>query len=264
MEIVASVRVPVNERVFSVSDQSLGVFIKLLAIGNTTPIKGVFVNGEVMTAEKLRRRLKLEMPEWGQVYAELTRSQLLADAGGVLFVPDARDYFLSAVYSDNVIAEVVGVIKKSPYPNAMIDLSSVLTGLGTFKRERSPESYREELKTLYRGFGDLCGKAIDYVGCFRTSKQLKGDGKLSLPRHLKIVGELFEILEAGKFKRGGALFDVTRDEIAEGLDIVGGKRKPIGLKNHNYLKVVLKNRKSQTNAKGGNGQSVSRGVSEGY
>ncbi|HLP30046.1 MAG TPA: hypothetical protein VK150_01715 [Geothrix sp.] len=84
-------------------------------------------------------------------------------------------------------------------------------------------------------FGADWELASEYVDAFRQRR----DAALALKKRLRLLREVWEIWRSGQFDYDGQVYQVGKDEIRAALAQVAN-RELQGLKNHNYLKQILK------------------------
>ena len=75
----------------------------------------------------------------------------------------------------------------------------------------------------------------EYLDCFRASPE----GRLSVKRRLGMLREVWAMWDIGKFCVGGVWYLIGRPEFREALSTTVNQVQP-PLRNHNYLKTVLK------------------------
>lgn len=96
----------------------------------------------------------------------------------------------------------------------------------------------QETEALARAaalFGADWEMVSEYVDAFRQRR----DAALALKKRLRLLREVWEIWRSGQFDYDGAGYQVGKDEIRAALAQVNN-RELQGLKNHNYLKQILK------------------------
>lgn len=88
--------------------------------------------------------------------------------------------------------------------------------------------------------GRWLGLVNEYLAAFRASPESRlGDRK-----RLRLLQEVGEMLATGRLRYGGQEYQVRPVDLAWGLEQVAN-RELTGLKNHNYLKVVVLSRVRQ-------------------
>ncbi len=93
----------------------------------------------------------------------------------------------------------------------------------------------EELVRVAANFGMDWPLVSEYLDLFR----LRRDGALAVKKRLRLLKEVWGMWQTGKFCIGGQWYTVGRQEFRGALAEVNN-RELLGLKNHNYLKQVLR------------------------
>ncbi|OPX18732.1 MAG: hypothetical protein BZ151_13145 [Desulfobacca sp. 4484_104] len=102
----------------------------------------------------------------------------------------------------------------------------------------------EELIQRAARFGEDWALISEYLDGFR----LRRDGALSIKKRLRLVKEVWEMWSTCRLKWGKEEYLIGRQEFREALTQVCN-RELLGLKNHNYLKQVLKAAARQTSVR---------------
>ena len=98
----------------------------------------------------------------------------------------------------------------------------------------------EALVQLAAGFGAEWPLVSEYLDAFRTAGGYARTMRpLAVKKRLRLAREVLAMWDSGKFAIGGRWYVVGRQEFKEALAEVAN-RELTGLKNHNYLKQVLK------------------------
>ena len=103
---------------------------------------------------------------------------------------------------------------------------------------------QEELVRAAARFGTDWQLISEYLDGFRLRK----DGALALKKRLRLLKEVWVMWESGRFQMGGQWWLIGREEFKAALADVNN-RELLGLKNHNYLKQVLKAAAKQTSVR---------------
>ena len=111
-----------------------------------------------------------------------------------------------------------------PCCNALHELDALIADVGA----------RRALARLADCGGALTSAAVAYLGCFRPTHRV-----LSWARFTRLLDELADAMEAGRIRRKGRGWTVTRAQWTEALNIVVARRDAgaleLPLKNHAYL-----------------------------
>lgn len=103
-----------------------------------------------------------------------------------------------------------------------------------------------EFEAMLRQFGESRGLALDYINMFRATPQ----SAQRLSTRAKLAGELLKLWRSGEFSYEGRAWAVSREQINQALaEVIRVKGAAAGFKNHNYLKTVLRQTASKTEAK---------------
>lgn len=236
------VKLPLTAPVLGLSSVSLGVFVKLLALGSRMTVKGVMVNGHVFESLEIFETMKCSLEERQVAVEELEAKGLIGFAAErrVLFVNEAYAFYNGTSYTDEDLASVVGTVRDAYGADAAQQIASVVRDAGEFKRVKSLDEYRQEIIAMYALFGEHRGRVLSYVGEFRTKTQIESGAKIDPVRHIRILEELVSIYQTGFFSHGGKQYITTVEQLMSAIDDVA-RRGLVYLKNHNYLKVVLIN-----------------------
>lgn len=113
---------------------------------------------------------------------------------------------------------------RCPECNSLVDLD----------RASSDAHFHEIIRVLGK-LGAKAKLATEYVDCFRTKRTTA----LSSKKYLRILSEAAEILETGKFTYDGRPYQTSTETVLEAVSEVCN-RDLISLKNHNYLKQVIR------------------------
>ncbi len=92
-----------------------------------------------------------------------------------------------------------------------------------------------DLARAEAAFGPDWPLVSEYLDGFKA----RPDGRLALKKRLRLARELWGMWEKGRFCVGGVWYEIGREEFRAALANVAN-RELTGLKNHNYLKEVLK------------------------
>lgn len=93
----------------------------------------------------------------------------------------------------------------------------------------------EALGRAQTAFGADFELVNEYLDGFKARR----GGPLHLKKRLRLLREVWDMWSTGRFTFGGEEYQVGREEFREALAQVAN-RELVGLKNHNYLKQVLK------------------------
>lgn len=93
----------------------------------------------------------------------------------------------------------------------------------------------EALGRAQAAFGADFELISEYLEGFKARR----DGRLALKKRLRLLREMWEMWHTCRFQLGGEEYQIGREEFREALAQVAN-RELSGLKNHNYLKQVLK------------------------
>ena len=236
-------------------DASLGAYIKLKALASQMTVKGVMVNGTVLTLDDIAQRAG-----WGEAWKhaanQLVEFGYLKSIDGVWCLTKSSVLFSGTVYAEDAIGRVVTVIRKTLKGSTEAILGMVYDA-GSFKRKKTIEELRDEVLDMYRRFNADRSLVVGYIGLFRTKSQIETDTKMEIGKHHKLVQEVLEMYESEKGEYRGKEFTFTKEVFRHALDAVV-QRQLTEVKNHNYLKVVLMNQKVPSEKRGW------RGANEGY
>ena len=144
------------------------------------------------------------------------------------------------------LVSVVGTVREAFGAKVAEEVASVVHDAGKFTEVKSVDEDREQLISTYALFGEHRNRVLEYVGCFRTKRQIETGAKMDPVRHLRILEELLSIYQTGLFPYDGKQYVVTQEQLMSVIDNVAN-REMVHLKNHNYLKMVLKNQPSKKN-----------------
>jgi hypothetical protein len=92
-----------------------------------------------------------------------------------------------------------------------------------------------ELDRAALAFGLDWPLVAEYLDCFRFRR----DGALALKKRLRLAREVWAMWSACRFDYGGESYRVRLEDLKEALAQMGNKEL-LGLKNHNYLKQILR------------------------
>jgi hypothetical protein len=92
-----------------------------------------------------------------------------------------------------------------------------------------------DLSELAASFGPDWLLVAEYLDCFRYRK----DGALAVKKRLRLARDMKKLFNTCMFQYGGEIYRVSLPDIKEALAQVAN-REMLGLKNHNYLKQILK------------------------
>lgn len=223
-----------------VDECSLGVYVKLLNLAETMTIKGVFVNGHVLSQEEMAEMMGLE-ESWSDSFRVLGEAGLLRCFDGVWYIDAPQKVFFGTVYREDVLYRVCRSVKDgNPKANPQ-KVAIFLQECGTFPKTLDEDEILERIRFLYASFGEDRSKMIGYMAMFRTKKQIEAGMRMHVPKHLNILMELHGIYHNGSFDRKGQVYKVDRMVLMTAVeDCV--RRQLSALANHNYLKVVLVNK----------------------
>ena len=101
--------------------------------------------------------------------------------------------------------------------------------------ENLKNSANDRILKIYCAFGENIRLSAAYMRCFRNHEHVP----LRESRHLRLLEEVFEISRTGVFHSGGKKYVVHGKRVLEAMKIICEKNLS-GLKNHNYLKAILK------------------------
>ncbi len=236
-------------------DASLGAYIKLKALASQMTVKGVMVNGSVLTMDDIAQRAGWG-EGWDRAANQLIEFGYLQSIDGVWCLTNSSVLFSGTVYAEESIGRVVAVIRKT-LEGSVDTILGVVYEAGTFKRKKTTEELRDEIIDMYSQFGADRGLAVNYIGLFRTKVQIDTDTKMDIGKHHRLVQEVLEMYGSEKAEFRGKKFSFTKDAFRYALDVVV-QRKLTEVKNHNYLKVVLMNQNVPSEKRG------RRGANEGY
>ncbi|MFH0989926.1 MAG: hypothetical protein V1799_07915 [bacterium] len=256
-----NIKLPTNQIILGLTEHSLGLFVKLLVISNDMAVKGVLVNGHIISKAEIRERLAIDEPIFEESMSELIESGLVEIAeGGLLLIPFSNQYFYGTSYTDDDFAQVVGVIRKEIQEPDLARAISRIQDVATFVKKVDEEELRERLRITYAKFGEDRGKMISYISMFRSKRQIEMDMKLATLKHMAIVTSLLDMYSSNRAKSKGVDFAFTRERFIGAIDYMVA-RKMHSLKNHNYLKIVLQNQSVATSRGANDG---SKRTNEGY
>ncbi len=236
-------------------DVSLGAYIKLKALASQMMVKGVMVNGSVLTMEDIARRTGWG-EDWKHAANQLVEFGYLKSVDGVWCLTHSDVLFSGTVYTDDDIGRVIAVIGKAMKgpTSAILDM---VHEAGSFQRKKTTEELRDEVLDTYKQFGPDRSLVVKYISLFRTKAQIETDGRMDIGKHYKLVKQVFEMYDSEKAEYRGKEFAFTKEAFRSGLDVVV-QRKLTEVRNHNYLKVVLMNQNEPSEKRG------RRGANEGY
>lgn len=238
-------------------DASLGAFIKLKALASQMTVKGVMVNGKVLSIEDMVERAELG-PDWKVSIEQMVSAGLLMEVKGVWLFVNSRELFPNTKYGDYEMGKVFGVIRTVFSGEDLSAVRDAVTDAGEFKKERTIDEVRDDILKLYDRFEDKRGMVISYMASFRTKIQAESNARMDGCKHLRLLKELIELFDSKVVEYKGQVYPFADETFFRAIDIVA-QRRMVALNNHNYFKAVLSNSRSQ--AEKGKGP---RGTSEGY
>ncbi|SPD73797.1 hypothetical protein PITCH_A1970016 [uncultured Desulfobacterium sp.] len=100
-------------------------------------------------------------------------------------------------------------------------------------------------ETLAARFGSAWNLANEYVDAFRV----KPGARMALKKRLRHLEELVKLWDTGIFEYDGRRYRLGKDAIKAGMQKVCDAEK-YGFKDHNYLKVVLRDAAERVSAEG--------------
>lgn len=253
----ALVRLGVENPVLKLDAETVGAFVKLVVFGESMPIKGVFVNGDVYVTDEL---LKVSDINLGQLN-KLVSEGLLTSFEGVYMLDSPDLYYSNNSYTESDVAPVVATLKAHFKSDTVAKILCEIENEVVIMKDVSRGDILAELKGMYAAFGEHRGLAISYMGSFRTKKQVDTGTKMALPKHHRLVKELLQMYQSSIIPYDGLDYPVSQEVFALAL-VETAQRNLVALSNHNYLKKVAMGR--QELAKTGGGKRDERRISEGY
>jgi hypothetical protein len=227
-----------NKDQFAMQDPAvLGAFVKLLLLSTKMTVSGAFVNGKVFSLMEIADGIGVEVKE----IQALVETKLLSCVHGVYFVENAREYFVKrCYYREKVFASVMAKIRESITSSKdVLEIAEKLTECGNFQMARDV-GIKEQIIEIYNALDAGRGKIQTYIGMFRTRNQIRTGSRMLLSRHLRLLQEIVSIYDSGTFIYDGWQYTTTKEKVFCAIDYMH-QRQMIGLTNHNYLKVMLKN-----------------------
>ena len=252
------VRLGTDNPVLKLDAQTVGAFVKLVVLGESMPIKGVFVNGDVYVDSELRQVSDADSKRLDSLVSE----GLLKYFEGVYMLDAPDSYYSDNSYTESDIAPVVATLKAHFKSDIVGRILCEIENEVVIMRDVSREDLIAELKRTYAAFGDDRGITISYMGSFRTQKQIASGAKMALLRHLRLVKELLQMYQTGVILYDGLEYPVTRDVFAQAL-VETAQRNLVALSNHNYFKKVAMGKQELAKTGGGAKRDKQR-ISEGY
>ncbi len=240
--------IPNTDR-FALEDSDvLGVFVKLLLFSTKMTVNGVFVNGKVFAPIDIADGAGIDIDDIKRLEAR----KLIDNVYGVYFIDHAREFFnCSKRYSQHTFSALMSRIRETVLPaKDVVEIADRLTECGDFEMENDYK-LKDKILELYNSLDAGRGKIQSYVGMFRTKNQVTTGSRMKLSRHFRLLSEIKEIYELGSFDYDGQRYSTSKEKVLIAIDIMLQKQM-LGLSNHNYLKVILKNDNNRTtgNAKG--------------
>ena len=230
-EVQSVVRLPITETTNGLSDQTIGFFVRLLALADEMTIKGVFVNGHVYTARDLSRQTE-DSPE----LQALEKKGLVKRIGTVYYIADPESYFGAFSVGQKRIQGVLQTAREELTIDQRTELANVLER--HLDHPFEDDILKRQILAMYGKFGDVKPRVQAYVSRFRTRAMIDAGSKMSLSKHQKIVSEILQMFEACKFMFKGEEHETDQETLIGAMDVIV-QRDLHSLKNHNYLKVML-------------------------
>gem|GEM_PF-2912366 len=239
---VKELRLPLEVIGVELDERALGVFVNLLSLGSKMTVRGLFVNGHVMSVTDLIAQqpgTKLAPKEWLNAMLELVEKKIVGRVGDVFFILNPTTYYGRKTYPESVLTKIIGTVRQTEKASVAEAVTGYIQNNGVLKPV-SNEDIRNEILALYAKFGEDKNAVQSYIGLFRTAKQIQDGARMSLPRHLKAVKSFYEMYQTKQFTIGLTHGEVSRERLLGAIRSVV-ERKLSGLSNHNYIKTMFKN-----------------------
>lgn len=238
---------------------ALGTYIKLKALASQMTVKGVMVNGKVLSIEDMAERADLG-DGWEMPMETLIQVGYLRLVNGVWFFSNSKELFHGTRYASTELGNVKSIVEQTVKSSVdILDVMREVRNAGEFEHEKSTDDIRASTLQQYERFGDRRGIMISYIACFRTKVQVTNGSKMDPAKHLRLVNEMVVMFDAKEMEFKGKKFPFTDEMFFRAIDITV-QRKLVELKNHNYFKVVLSNQLPVIEK----GKTNGRGTDEGY